>query len=66
MTRINQIAQAFAQGVKFAENLKLAMDAAKGKDDEDGHWVTVGAEAARECLRTGKDFYDRFPKDVNP
>lgn len=23
-------------------------------------------EAARECLRTGKDFYDRFPKDVNP
>ena len=23
-------------------------------------------EAARECLRTGQDFYDRFPKDVNP
>ena len=23
-------------------------------------------EAARECLRTGKDFYGRFPKDVNP
>lgn len=23
-------------------------------------------ETARECLRTGKDFYDRFPKDVNP
>ena len=23
-------------------------------------------EAARVCLRTGKDFYDRFPKDVNP
>ena len=23
-------------------------------------------EAARECLRTSKDFYDRFPKDVNP
>lgn len=23
-------------------------------------------KAARECLRTGKDFYDRFPKDVNP
>ncbi len=48
MTKINQIAQAFAQGVKFAENLKLAMDAAKGKDDEDGHWVTVGeGEEAR-------------------
>ena len=42
MTKIDQIAQAFAQGVKFAENLKLAMDAAKGKDDEDGHWVTIG------------------------
>lgn len=25
---------------------------------------TIGA--ARECLRTGKNFYDRFPKDVNP
>ena len=42
MTKINQIAQAFAQGVKFAENLKLAMDAARGKDDENGHWVTIG------------------------
>lgn len=48
MTKINQIAQAFAQGVKFAENMKLAMDAAKGKDDEDGHWVTIGeGEEAR-------------------
>lgn len=48
MTKIDQIAQAFAQGVKFAENLKLAMDAAKGKDDEDGHWVTIGeGEEAR-------------------
>lgn len=48
MTKINQIAQAFAQGVKFAENLKLAMDAAKGKDDENGHWVTIGeGEEAR-------------------
>ena len=48
MTKINQIAQAFAQGVKFAENLKLAMDAAKGNGDEDGHWVTIGeGEEAR-------------------
>lgn len=47
MTKIDQIAQAFAQGVKFAENLKLAMDAAKG-NDEDGHWVTIGeGEEAR-------------------
>ncbi|MBQ8977212.1 MAG: hypothetical protein IJ078_07375 [Succinivibrionaceae bacterium] len=23
-------------------------------------------EAAKECLETGRDFYDRFPKDVNP
>ena len=49
MTKINQIAQAFAQGVKFAENMKLAMDAAKGKDDEDGHWVTM--EKARKPVR---------------
>lgn len=55
MTKIDQIAQAFAQGVKFAENLKLAMDAAKGKDDEDGHWVTVGeGEEARPVLIKGK------------
>lgn len=48
MTKINQLAQAFAQGVKFAENMKLAMDAAKGKDDENGHWVTIGeGEEAR-------------------
>ena len=48
MTKIDQIAQAFAQGVKFAENMKLAMDAAKGKDDEEGHWVTIGeGEEAR-------------------
>ena len=55
MTKIDQIAQAFAQGVKFAENLKLAMDAAKGKDDEDGHWVTVGeGEEARPVFIKGK------------
>ena len=55
MTKINQIAQAFAQGVKFAENLKLAMDAAKGKDDENGHWVTIGeGEEARPVFIKGK------------
>ena len=54
MTKINQIAQAFAQGVKFAENMKLAMDAAKGKDDEDGHWVTIGeGEEARPVFIKG-------------
>lgn len=54
MTKIDQIAQAFAQGVKFAENLKLAMDAAKGKDDEAGHWVTVGeGEEARPVFIKG-------------
>ena len=47
MTKIDQIAQAFAQGVKFAENLKLAMDAAKD-GEENGHWVTIGeGEEAR-------------------
>ena len=55
MTKIDQIAQAFAQGVKFAENLKLAMDAAKGKDDENGHWVTIGeGEEARPVFIKGK------------
>ena len=55
MTKINQIAQAFAQGVKFAENMKLAMDAAKGKDDENGHWVTIGeGEEARPVFIKGK------------
>ena len=55
MTKIDQIAQAFAQGVKFAENMKLAMDAAKGKDDEAGHWVTIGeGEEARPVLIKGK------------
>ena len=53
MTRINQIAQAFAQGVKFAKNMRLAMDAAKGKDDEDGHWVTIGAEAGPDGEKHG-------------
>ena len=53
MTRINQIAQAFAQGVKFAENMKLAMDAVKGQDDEDGHWVTIGAEAGPDGEKHG-------------
>lgn len=54
MTKIDQIAQAFAQGVKFAENLKLAMDAAKGSQDEDGHWVTIGeGEEARPVFIKG-------------
>ena len=54
MTKIDQIAQAFAQGVKFAENLKLAMDAAKSKDDENGHWVTIGeGEEARPVFIKG-------------
>ena len=54
MTKIDQIAQAFAQGVKFAENMKLAMDAAKG-GEENGHWVTVGeGEEARPVFIKGK------------
>lgn len=55
MTKIDQIAQAFAQGVKFAENLKLAMDAAKGKDDEI-HWRTIGkGEEAHPVPIAGPD-----------
>lgn len=53
MTKIDQIAQAFAQGVKFAENLKLAMDAAKD-GEENGHWVTIGeGEEARPVFIKG-------------
>ena len=53
MTKINQIAQAFAQGVKFAENMKLAMDAARD-GEEDGHWVTIGeGEEARPVFIKG-------------
>lgn len=52
MTRINQIAQAFAQGVKFAKNMRLAMDAARD-GEEDGHWVTIGAEAGPDGEKHG-------------
>ena len=52
MTKIDQIAQAFAQGVKFAENMKLAMDAARD-GEEDGHWVTIGAEAGPDGEKHG-------------
>ena len=59
MTKINQIAQAFAQGVKFAENLKLAMDAARD-GDEDGHWVTIGeGEEARPVFIKSKKKADK-------
>ena len=59
MTKINQIAQAFAQGVKFAENMKLAMDAARD-GDEDGHWVTIGeGEEARPVFIKGKKKADK-------
>lgn len=55
MTKIDQIAQAFAQGVKFAENMKLAMDTAKGKDDEI-HWRTIGkGEEAHAVPIAGPD-----------
>lgn len=43
---LDKIAQAFAAG--FTVGRAMAMDAAKGKDDEDGHWVTIGeGEEAR-------------------
>ena len=49
---LDRIAQAFAQGVKFAENMKLAMDAARD-GEEDGHWVTIGAEAGPDGEKHG-------------
>lgn len=38
MTRINQIAQAFAAGVAFARSTGLAMDAA---EEDKGYWRTI-------------------------
>lgn len=53
-------------GVKLTEKDQEVLDAYYDKFGglpADGGFTV---EAARECLRTGKDFYDRFPKDVNP
>lgn len=53
-------------GVKLTEEDQEVLDAYYDKFGglpADGGFTI---EAARECLRTGKDFYDRFPKDVNP
>ena len=53
-------------GVKLTEKDQEILDAYYDKFGglpADGGFTI---EAARECLRTGKDFYDRFPKDVNP
>jgi hypothetical protein len=53
-------------GVKLTEEDQEILDAYYDKFGglpADGGFTI---EAARECLRTGKDFYDRFPKDVNP
>lgn len=53
-------------GVKLTEEDQEVLDAYYDKFGglpADGGFTV---EAARECLRTGKDFYDRFPKDVNP
>lgn len=53
-------------GVKLTEEDQKVLDAYYDKFGglpADGGFTI---EAARECLRTGKDFYDRFPKDVNP
>ena len=38
MTKINQIAQAFAAGVAFARSTGLAMDAA---EEDKGYWRTI-------------------------
>lgn len=48
---LDRIAQAFAAG--FTVGRAMAMDAAKGKDDEDGHWVTVGAETGPDGEKHG-------------
>ena len=62
-TNANYLAR---NGVKLTEEDQEVLDAYYDKFGglpADGGFTI---EAARECLRTGKDFYDRFPKDVNP
>ena len=76
MTKLEELVRAMAkaeaeyrkrEGIKplTLEELKI-LDAYYERFGElpaDGGFTV---EAARECLRTGRDFYDRFPKDVNP
>ena len=53
-------------GVKLTEEDQEVLDAYYDKFGglpADGGFTV---KAAKECLRTGKDFYDRFPKGVNP
>lgn len=53
-------------GVKLAEEDQEVLQAYRRKFGglpADGGFTI---EAAKECLKTGKDFYDRFPKGVNP
>ena len=53
-------------GVKLTEEDQEVLDAYYDKFGglpADGGFTI---EAAKECLKTGKDFYDRFPKGVNP
>lgn len=52
LEHVQRLAQAFAQGVAFARGFtEMAQDAKDG--EEDGHWVTVGAEAGPDDEKHG-------------
>lgn len=52
LEQVQRLAQAFAQGVAFARGFtEMAQDAKDG--EEDGHWVTVGAEAGPDGEKHG-------------
>ena len=52
LEQVQRLAQAFAQGVAFARGFtEMAQDARDG--EEEGHWVTIGAEAGPDGEKHG-------------
>ncbi len=52
LEQVQRLAQAFAQGVAFARGFtEMAQDAKDG--EEEGHWVTIGAEAGPDGEKHG-------------
>ena len=76
MTRMERLFKELADAkIKYLKKNGVKPPTPEERKVLDAYYVKVGGvpadggftiEAARECLRTGKDFYDRFPKDVNP
>ena len=52
LEQVQRLAQAFAQGIAFARGFtEMAQDAKDG--EEEGHWVTIGAEAGPDGEKHG-------------